>query len=524
MGGKSAHGGTFKNKEIHSRRLDIWESIYDDAGLMSDVEGQPADSPHGNFYKPYRPLLNPIQGECYDGIKTHLFNFIWGERYSGKTFGGIHALVDHCRENANARALIIVLTKRQGEEGGVWHKLCTSIRREWEEGGNAVFTEPRVNAIKDVSMWVSNKYGGWSRIVLVSMPVESSIADRVKGTEWTFILLDEAQVLQSPTYFTAIVQQVGRDPNIPHQPVVYCANPAGQSHWLYERFFKIPMEHGQWNPLYFVKHVPLSDNLHNVPKNYIDMLVEATRNDPIEFRRMVGGEWVDPMAGDALFRDDFHEELVMRGDPLHGIGLLPMKNFPVVVGWDIGAAHTSLQLQNYLPTKDGIAWSVFDEMNYVDQYIPFPTLVPHVLRRMEYWKTMVGSDLPFVHVSDNSAFNQFRARDGSFDAKDIEDLSGGKIKLIECPKGNGSVEARVRITKEQLGKEALLLSAATCPRTKEMFLNLEEDPKARMKPKRSRFLHSFDSLTYPQLYYHSGGVFLRPRIGAVHPMCYSVAR
>src|ERR1041385_4755660 len=207
-------------------------SVFEEEGYVT-----PSTEPQGGYYRPYEPKLNPIQRQAYDAIHCHLYNLLFGERYSGKTVVGCHALVDHCRENFNARALVIVPTGRQGEEGGAWHKLNTFIRAEWEQGGQTLFTEPRQNKYKDTYIWISNKYGGWSRVVLISMPFEGFVAPRVKGIEPTFVLVDEAQTLETDTYFKHLVQQLGRDVHIAHQPIVYTANPAGPSHWLYHRFF-----------------------------------------------------------------------------------------------------------------------------------------------------------------------------------------------------------------------------------------------------------------------------------------------
>ena len=37
----------------------------------------------------------------------------------------------------------------------------------------------------------------------------------------------------------------------------------------------------------------------------------------------------------------------------------------------------------------------------------------------------------YIHVSDNSAFNQFRAKTGSYDVKDIEQISRTKAETFD---------------------------------------------------------------------------------------------
>lgn len=483
------------------------------AGLFEEEGyGQPPEET--SRYRPFRPSLNDIQSECFDAVKEHLYNLFYGERYSGKTIVGLHALVDHVRENVNATALIIVLTGRQGELGGAWAKLNGPIKEEWQKGGDAIFTEPKTNKFKDVFIWISNKHGGWGKVILLSMPFEGFIADRVKGMEPTFIMVDEAQTLGSDVYFTEIVQQLGRVQHVKHQPIVYCCNPDGPKHWIYQRFWVQSLgPDGNLLPDYYVRHLPVTDNAENVPPAYMRRLLETTKNNPTKYRRYVLGEWVDMPTGEALFKDEFSEELHIRGDAIKSIGILPLARLPMIVGWDLGSSHTSLHLMQAVATEEKIVWVIIDEVNQVDKRTPYVVLVPKLIERMKRWEERVKTVFQWIHISDDSAFNQFRAKDGSFDYQDIENISREYvekhklpdrfiIRMRACPKGPNSVEARVRGLKERLFTEEVLISA-TCVKTKEMLLNLEEDKDNRMKPKRSRFLHPFDSLTYPMHFYNA---------------------
>jgi hypothetical protein len=437
---------------------------------------------------------------------------------SAKSYLGLLALVDHCRENRNARGLIIVPTGRQAEEGGVWHKLNTDIRDDYERNGNALFTEPRSNRYKDIYIWISNKFGGWSRVILVSMPYEGFVAPRVKGIEPSFILVDEAQVLESDTYFKHLVQQLGRDRHIAHKAVVYTCNPAGPSHWLYNRFFVMPVDEktGKWNDSYYVLHLPIADNKHNLPEGYLETVMDCCKGDDTEYRRMILGEWVEAPVGDGLFRNDYNENLHVKGDAIHNVGLLPIPGIPIDTGWDLGAAHSSVTFEQFIPVKDRLIWLVFDECVFIDRYIAYPKLVPIVMERVAYWRARQAHEFRVNYISDDSAFNQYRAATGSFDVKDIEDLSKGVIKMVAAPKGAYSVETRVRLCREGLTNVDLQVSA-TCLKTREMFRKLEEDPNNRLRPRaKSRFGHAFDSLTYARIYYAARGRgTVRPQIGEV---------
>jgi hypothetical protein len=195
------------------------------------------------------------------------------------------------------------------------------------------------------------------------------------------------------------------------------------------------------------------------------------------------------------------------------------------VGWDLGAAHSAVTFEQFIAVKERILWIVVDECIFIDRYLPYSRLVPIVLDRMKYWSARQKFDFKFHHISDEAAFNQYRAREGSFDYKDIQDLSGGAIRMVPAPKGPHSIDTRVRLTREKLQNVDLLISA-TCTKTHEMFLKLECDPGNPMRPKaKSRFGHAFDSLSYPFIYYAARGeASMRPQVGEVaSPMVYAAA-
>jgi hypothetical protein len=495
----------------------------------------------------FEPNLNPRQRVVYGS--TSRFILAYGERGSGKTVAAIHKLVKHCYENSNALAIIITGVRRQAEEGGAWHKLVYMVLPQW---GRAVdtrkgqliddnnpntnpttyYTLPLTNTSKDIFLWIRCKDGySWSKVLLLSMPVEGFISDRFRGPEASYLLVDEAQTLSTDSYFKILIQQLGRRPGIALQQAVYCCNPAGPSHWLYKRFFVNPVEHGTWDEDYCVVHVPIKENIHNLPNGYYENVLEACRGDEIEYRRMVLGEWIDAPDSDSLFCDQFSSDRHVKGNAVHNEGIMPIPGTPIIIGWDPGATSTSIIFQQLWITKDRRVWVVFDELGFVDQYVSFHKLAPLVVDRCVYWAKRVGYDFKFVHISDSSAFNQFRAKDGSFDSQAIEERAASyvessglpdryKIKLLEAPKGNHSVEARVRGTKERLELGEILVSA-TCLQAVAMFSKITEDPENRMRPHpRSRYRHCFDALSYPHIYYESRRGF--PQASAVKPMVYTV--
>ena len=135
---------------------------------------------------------------------------------------------------------------------------------------------------------------------------------------------------------------------------------------------------------------------------------------------------------------------------------------------------------------------------------------------MKYWNERVGKKFTYVHISDNSAFNQYRAKTGSYDVKDFEDISKEKcevfdlepIRMKAAPKFQGSVEGRVRLLIAKLVQEEIVFSAQCTEVIKSVRHLASEkgkdgkyDPSLAMKPKRSVYIHAFDALTYPIMFY-----------------------
>lgn len=498
----------------------------------------------------WRPRMNPVQQRMYD-CKTDVIVSA-GPRGSGKTTCGLHKLVEHCVFNQNALGFIVVKEGGQAIDGGAWDKLTREILDIWKngnidwktrkrlDGGMGIeFTPPKYDPMtKKPYVYVSNIHGGWSKITLHSFYVGPHVEDKIKGREPSFILFDEAQTFETDDYYVKVSQQVGRRQGIdgPTQ-LVYCVNPKGPSHWIYQHFYMhqvmpdsdekivFPIDDITGHPINPVTHepvkfvsifnVPTIENLHNLPSGYWERVQNAVKNDPIEEARMVRGEWVEKPEGDAMFAEEWDASVHVVGDTKKNEGLLPMTNHPVIVTWDPGGAHTSLHFEQVIPMPDKIIWTVFDEINFVGRYMPYAKLVPKLIQRMQYWEEkMDGKQFEYRHISDDSAFNQFRAKDGSFDAADIERFSKEYverlklperfvIKMEACPKGPHSVAARVRVVKDLLIGRNLFISA-TCPKTIDMFNKLEEDKNDRMHPKRSAQIHSFDSLSFGPFFFNSG--------------------
>lgn len=329
------------------------------------------------------------------------------------------------------------------------------------------------------------------------------------------VYVDELTNCDGREYFTDIAMQLGRRRGIVG-PQQYCAscNPEGPSHWVYQVFFVecIDKDTGNRNPKFSVYHVPVLENECRLPPGYCEKVRELTRLDPIAYKRLVQGEWIDRPTGEGLFKEFYIPAIHIKGDLVKGQGILPAHGWPIIVGYDLGQVYSSVTFLQSVATKDKVLWLVIDEIAHLNEKILYKRLAWEVIDRMKYWqkRPLPKNDgkpyeFQFMHITDESAVNQWRpGGEGSYDAWDFEreynrvaeGMGNRRMRMLGCPKGDGSVAARVRMIQSKLYQEELFISAL-CKHAREMVLFLEADEKAPEKPKRSKFVHVFDSLSYP---------------------------
>lgn len=482
------------------------------------------------------PDLNPTQTLIFNDASPIIVAV--GEKGTGKSIGCLHKVVRHAYENFNALILVIAPTQSTGFQGaGV--DLETFILPMWEKGFGLKFTKWKLDPVtKDRHLWIGNRYGGYSMVLLKSIPFGSQVEARVKGPAPSMVYVDELTNCDSRNYFTFPRGQLGRRRGIsgPQQYVASC-NPEGTTHWVYKLLYeesdgfvyKTMREgakaypHDREKPGIIrdsslsVYYVPFAENKHRLDPQYLIELEKTLRADPILRARLIDGRWIDRPSGEALFRLYFSEPKHVVGDEKKKKGILPVKGYPIVLGYDLGKVNSSIIFQQCIETKFGPFWLVFDELCYTDEKIGYKRLTRLLLNKMAYWNRRMSYTFTFKHVSDSSAFNQFHAGKGSTDVRDIlqyskeyldEDAAkesdhlypGIKpIKLRECPKPPDSVEDRVGLAIDLLTDKMIIVSA-TCKWVKNMFLHLQHEEGNTMEPKRGKYIHTFDAMSYPQYY------------------------
>jgi PBSX family phage terminase large subunit len=471
-----------------------------------------------------------------------------GERGSGKTFAVLHKIVKHLYDNDGAMACITVVTRSSAILGGAWTKF-QKVLHIWQDGlglegegkkGEFMF---KMDDGRNRYVWIKNCHGGWSMAFLKSLQHAEHIKERVKGMEFSIFFFDELTETDDERYFTDTIQQLGRLPGISPQQFIGACNPSdeGEDHWVHKRFFQGFDDPNDAVPKrsidYAVYHVPMSENsFMDRRDDYVRTVMEACRNDPTAYDRLILGKWVKRPTGKGLFAPYFSRALHVRGDMAKRTFIIP-RGSSIDIGYDIGSANTSITFEERIYTKQGELYSWFDEIVLVEKYIPIPQVAPMLLNRMNYWCGRTGRKLHFNHIADSASFDQMRP-DGSYDARKLEQEVAKEVKehperyphlqhliydeeknfrlhpirLRACEKPPGSRSARVRMTISRLQANLLVLSAR-CTRHIEMLEQLEQDPDKPYEPKKNtRFGHPFDSGTYPIFHYEMGGRTAGPNV------------
>ena len=484
------------------------------------VGGAPAPGVAG-----WSPDLNPTQQKIFDDESKFILGY--GEKGSGKSIGFAHKIIRHAYENDNALVLVIAPSMRTGSEG-IWFDLETLVMPQWKDGISLEYTASKLDPnTKDRHRWVRNRHGGWSKLLLMSIPYPSQVQTRVKGPAPSMVYIDELTNCDGIEYFTYTSAQLGRRRGI-EGPQQFCAscNPEGPSHWVYKLFW----ETHKGEAGFAVHHVPISENKARLPEGYVEHLVSVFKGDPVETARLIHGEWIDRPTGEGLFKEYYIPAIHLKGSAKTGAGLVPIKGFPIFVGYDLGQVFSSVTMLQVIPTKTKIVWIVFDEIDHLGEKILYKKLAWEIIERMRFWRTKVGYQFQFRHISDDSAVNQWRPGSGSYDAWELEKeyakaLTGQNdlksVKIEGCDKGSGSVSARVRMLQGKLFQEEVFISAL-CPNSEKMLMGLESDKADPSTPKRSKFIHKFDSLTYPMFKMEMGGIRTIIKTSDMRPRLFSV--
>jgi len=114
-------------------------------------------------------------------------------------------------------------------------------------------------------------------------------------TTW---ILDEAEELMDESTFDKINLSI-RQKGVQNR-IILILNPATKEHWIYKRFFEnVGVEEGfngtKGNTTYI--HTTYLDNIDNLDESYINEIEYIKENNPVKFKHVVLGGWLDKAEG-----------------------------------------------------------------------------------------------------------------------------------------------------------------------------------------------------------------------------------
>jgi phage terminase large subunit len=523
-------------------------AAYDDIPIVGEPEFPECEEPAPDITdEGWWPDLGPTQMEMFNCDKKYILAH--GERGSGKGIGLTHKCVRHAMMNWDALVIMTSLGLSGQTLGGPWFDLYSFILPMWESNIGLKWVGPRMDTSRNAYVRVANIYGGWSTIMLKSIPSESVITARFKGTAPSMIFFDELTEAKSAAYIKKLGQQVGRRRGVKCQQFLAACNPSpeGQDNWVYRMFLEEPeKEHDRkyWNDHYAAFHVPMTENIWMENKEaYVEDLKHLAKDDPTEYDRIVNGIWTKQMVGDSIFSNYFQEKTHVKGNAAKGRRFVLQPNLTMTVGYDMGDVNNGVTFLQQIPVKEKTIWVQLDEIVTIDKKIPLISFVRIVLGRINevimraaeakgLTVTQARNQFYVEHIGDNST-KRFRQAGGDVENQLIWDIS--KLELEEnpevypyvvdpiwirpAPKGDGSPEQRSKLIIDLLQNNRLLIDSG-CKNTIDMFMNIVAKKDSIFAPAtRSKFKHVLDALGYPIIEYAVHGT-PAPRAQRIQPMVY----
>lgn len=510
--------------------------------LGEQLEPPPPPPPVTN--KKWMPRQTPAQRLLF--LAKEKYILCWGPKGGAKTYGAMDKLIQHCYDNKNALALILVRVQNMAVKGGSWDKLISEVLPRWRDGNRTRdgkktdeglglhYSDVKFDANHCPFIWIQNRHGGWSMVTVMSCPHANQLRQRIRGVEPSIVFLDEATSCDTPEYFESVAAQLGRRPQVQGvQQFIAATNPEDPDHWVYLKWFVEPFnpDTGEKDRNFRDIPFPAEDNRENLQEGYLEGLVSVYGKNATEAARMIGGEWVSAPSGEALFKDLFSVAVHVRPldasfRPSTTEWLLPDPGYPMILGIDPGSVYNAFIFMQWLPMDGIFKWMYFDEVVLLRKRVKYPDLIPIVMRRIRFWRDAVGHEIPQVWISDDTAVNVYRAATGTFDALEIQkiyEINRAKynlepMRIRPCPKFQGSVEARLRIEQTALAQDEIIVSSR-CTHVRQMYERLEcerqkpgvaFDPKLATTPRRSDHLHVFDAASYPKLAAATRPTLLQP--------------
>lgn len=153
------------------------------------------------------------------------FLLLFGPRGGGKTTQALKLLVEHCRQNKNALAVIMSPVTCMALKGGAFSRLCDEILPE----AGVEFSSPKCDYNHRPIVWIKNNHGGWSMAMVVGCYRKTGAFLDLRPS---FIFAPDLEENLETQFLEAASSIGGRD-----GVFVGECRPDDPDHWIYRRWW-----------------------------------------------------------------------------------------------------------------------------------------------------------------------------------------------------------------------------------------------------------------------------------------------
>lgn len=457
----------------------------------------------------WHPGTSPKQDALRELCRKKKFVLAAGPRFSTKTLGCLHAIVEHGWNTRRGNDCIITISQTVGIDSGVWKDLTDVVIPQWIEGdfGLEWVKEPYTMGVsKKPTCEIVNKYGvdlsgserkkagGTTVFQLESLKVEDEVEDRFKPRRYSGIYVPELSTFRKRNTFTTWTECL-RLLGLPANEHLFLAdtNPSdeGEASWIYQVWFTllnmdaeaVPPEDRALRDNLGRMDFDISDNIFDTSERIAE-LISKYHHDPDLYARYIEGQWVTA-SEDALFykvyRPGFHEigeyETPANKEP---VMMVPEEGcIELLSGWDLGVTNSAVVIAEKVITKrllpnpgkpgeliekDVPILKFLDELVLVGEDFLMEDFVLEFLKKRAFWEMVCGRPgrILWTNWSDRSAFDFVEPVTKRYHHQIVYDASGGLIQLQAADRGPGSVLERVDMWRKFLFDERLFFSRTKC--------------------------------------------------------------
>lgn len=476
----------------------------------------PIDS-EGRWELDISPKQRELMRLCREKNGLRKYILAAGARWSSKSIGALHAVVDHAWNTKNAAVSLLCTTITAGADQGIWTLLTEVIIPMWIEGDFGLeWAEkgtPRQHGVtKKFYCIIKNKWGGNSRMQLDSLKDERDVEASFKNRYLTMIYWSEVSIFKQVKTYQTLIQALRGLGTPQDEFVLLCdTNPSeeGTDSWIYKEWYEFRLadpltlsEDERPRQAYLKLLEFLPDDNPYLTEDFKRQKRAEFAADPDLFARYWLGQWKKSSV-DALFIGQFKRAIHVIETNDEGMCVPQDDCEEACIGWDIGRANHGVEFAEKCYGKvegtnstETSVFKFFDEVVIIGGETSVWDLTVLVVERMLIWEAYLGRKVNWSHHSDRSSLDQREPISNRFPADEVYAASEGTIVLVGVENTRNSVGPSIRLWRKMLFQRRLLFSGELCPKLVEVQTSLRRGKLPDTIHDQSPHKHPFDAGRY----------------------------